>query len=53
MSKDMESNINKKDNIQYFMDVTYYATPPNNSKYKLLVILAFNRQLFKSILCNL
>ena len=53
MTKEMISNITKNDNIQYFMDVTYYATPPNTSKYKLLVILAFNRELFKSIICNL
>ena len=37
----------------YFMDVTYYATPPINRKYKLMVILAFNKDLFKSIICNL
>ena len=53
MTKDMITNIINKDNIQYFMDVTYYATPPNTSKYKLLVILAFNRDLYKSIICNL
>ena len=53
MTKNMITNIINKDNIQYFMDVTYYATPPNTSKYKLLVILAFNRDLYKSIICNL
>lgn len=30
-------------NIQYVKDVTYYATPPNTQKYKLLTLLAFNR----------
>ena len=53
MTKEMISNIAKKDNIQYFMDVTYYAIPPNESKYKSFIILAFNRELFKSIICNL
>ena len=53
MTKEMISNITKNDNIQYFMDVIYYATPPNTSKYKLVVILAFNRESFKSIIFNL
>ena len=53
MSETMEENIKRNNNIQYFLDVTYYATPPTNKKYKLLVILAFNRDLFKSVLCNL
>ena len=44
------SNINK---IQYFMELTYYATPPNHKNYKILIILAFNQALFKTILCNL
>ena len=35
------------------MDITYYATRLNINKFKLLVILAFNRDLFKSILCNI
>jgi len=35
------------------MEVTYYATAPINRKYKLMVILAFNKDLFKSIICNL
>ena len=53
MTDQMEENIVKKENIQYFFDVTYYATPPGIYKFKLLVILAFNRELFKSIIINL
>jgi hypothetical protein len=42
MTEDMINNIRNKHNIQYFMDVTYYATPPNVNKYKLLIIIEFN-----------
>jgi hypothetical protein len=43
MTEDMINNIRNKHNIQYFMDVTYYETPPPNvNKYKLLIIIAFN-----------
>ena len=49
----MEDNIIKKENIQFFFYVTYYATPPRIYKYKLFVILAFNRELFKTIIINL
>ena len=53
MTSDMIENINNKSNVQYFMDVTYYATPPNNKKFKLLIILAFNNNLYKTLLCNI
>ena len=53
MTSDMIENINNKNNVQYFMDVTYYATPPNNKKFKLLIILAFNNNLYKTLLCNI
>ena len=53
MTTNMETNIQKKNNIQYFLDVTYYVTPPTNKKYKLFVLLAFNKDLFKTIICNL
>ena len=36
MTDFMRDNIANKNNLQYFMDVTCYATPPNNKKYKLL-----------------
>ena len=53
MTDTMELNIRKSNNIQYFMDVTYNATPPNSQKYKLLTLLAFNRMEYKSIICCL
>ena len=53
MSGEMEENILKKDNTQYFIDITYYATPPNNKNYKLFIILAFNQREYKTIICNI
>ena len=53
MSKNMEENIQKKNNIHFFLDVAYYATPPTNKKHKLLVLLAFINDLFKTAICNL
>ena len=41
----------KKKNIQYFLDETYYATPPNNKRYRILIILSFNPELFRTLLC--
>ena len=32
ITDNMEQNLKKSDNIQYFMDVTYYATLPNRQK---------------------
>lgn len=52
-SDNMEPNIRKAENIQYFMDVTYTVTPPNTQEYKLLTLLAFNRIEYKSIICCL
>lgn len=53
MTKEMEQNIQKDNNIQYFSDVTYYCIPPNQYKYKLFILLAFNKDLYKRILCNI
>ena len=53
MTEDMINNIRNKHNIQYFIDVTYYATPPNINKYKLLIIIAFNIEEYKTVLCNI
>ncbi len=36
MTTEMIDNITNKNNIQFFMDVTYYDTPPNTKKFKLL-----------------
>ncbi len=35
MSDDMEKNIKNKNNNQFFLDTTYYDTPPNSNKIKL------------------
>ena len=43
MTEEMENNIHEINNIQYFLDVTYYTTPPTKNKYKLFVILSFNK----------
>ena len=53
MTDVMESNIKANNNIQYFMDVTYYSTPSSKNKFKLFVLLAFNKDKYKTILCNL
>jgi len=53
MTELMITNISNINNIQYFMEVTYYATPPNHKNHMILIILAFNQALFKTILCNL
>ena len=53
MTKSMAENIKLNDNIQHFMDVKYYSSPPSKVKYKLFVILVFNQQKYKKVLCNL
>ena len=53
MTKEMESNLISEDNTQYFADCTYYAIAPNKNKYKLFLILAFNKKKQKSVLCNI
>ena len=53
MNKSMEENIKLNDNIQHFVDVMHYFSPPSKVKYKLFGILAFNQYKYKTILCNL
>ena len=53
MNTEMKENIKNEKNIQYFLDVTYYDTPPNNKKYRILIILLFNSELFRTLLCNI
>lgn len=53
MSSEMEENILSPNNTQYFSDVTYYCVPPNNKKYRLYVLMAFNKDKYKSTLCCL
>ena len=45
MTEDMKNNIINEDNSQFFADITYYAIPPNKSKYKLFLLVAFNKKL--------
>ena len=53
MTKQMIENIANQNNTQYFMDITYYATPPNNQKFKILIILAFDNTKYSTVLCNI
>ena len=53
MNTDMKENIKNEKNIQYFLDGKYYATPPNNKKYRILIILPFNSELLRTLLCNI
>ena len=53
MTDFMIKNIINKNNIQYYMDLTYYATLQNNKKLKIIIILAFNRDINNAILCNI
>ena len=50
MTDKMEKNIILKENIQFFSDITYYAVPPNKNNLKIFVLLAFNKNLYKTIL---
>ena len=49
MTKEIENILISEDNKQYFADCTYYAIPPNKNKYKLFLILAFNKKKQKSV----
>ena len=53
MTKEMEDNLTNENNKQYFADVTYYYTPPNSQGNKLFIIMSFNKEKFKSILCSI
>ena len=44
MTNELKNNLISEDNTQYFADCTYYAIPPNKSKYKLFLILTFNKK---------
>ena len=53
MTDEMEENIKNKNNSQYFLDTTYYATPPNSKQSKIVLLLAFNKAYYKTLICNL
>ena len=46
----MENNLTNNNNIQYFADTTYNAVPSTNKKFKLWVLIAFNKEVQHSIL---
>ncbi len=51
LSPEMKSNLLEASNIQFFSDITYYAVLPGNKKYKLFILLSFNQNKFKTLLC--
>lgn len=53
MIKEMEHNLKTLSNIQYFSDVTYYCIPPNIHKFRLFILLSFNKEKYKTLLCNI
>ena len=53
MTNSMKEYLKNKNNILFFMDCTYYAIPVNNNNFKLLLILAFNKNENKTKLCSI
>ena len=53
MTEEMINNINNPNNIQYFNDIIYYAIPPNKNHYKIYILMVFNKDLYKTIICNI
>mgnify|MGYP002624394402 CR=1 FL=1 len=53
LTKEMEDNLINKNISQYFGDVTYYCTPPNKHKYRLFILMGFNKEKYKTVLCNI
>ena len=51
MNSKMKKNLILKDNIQFFADTTYDCVPPHNCKMKLFILLAYNKNLNKILLC--
>jgi hypothetical protein len=51
MTKKMENNLTNNNNTQFFADTTYNAVTYCNKKFKLWVLIAFNKEIQHSILC--
>ena len=49
----MINHINNPNNKQYFNDITYYAIPPNKNYYKIYILMTINKDLYKTIICNI
>ena len=53
MTEDMIKNINLVGNIQYFSDTTYYCIPPQCKSLKMWVLLSYNTDYNKTLICNI
>ena len=53
MTNEMIKNIKDDSNIQYFSDTTYYCIPPQCKSLKMWILLAFNKNKNKVIICNI
>ena len=53
MNKNMKDNINLEGNSLYFADTTYGVEPPQNSRMKLFIILAYDEKINKILICAL
>jgi len=53
MNTQMKKNICSEKNLQFFSDITYQCVPPQNARMKLFVILAYNKNNNKTLLCVL
>ena len=49
----MEKNIRDLNNTQFFSDCTYYAVPPFYKGAKLWLLLAFIKNVMKTVLCSI
>ena len=53
MTDDMINNIKLEGNIQYFYDTTYYCISPQCKSLKMWVLLAYNKDYNRILLCNI
>ena len=54
MTSKMKNTItDNENNIQVFCDTTYHALPSKNTHFKLWISVAFNKQLFKTVLLSI
>ena len=54
MTSKMKNTItDKENNIQVFYDTTYHSLPSKNTHFKLWILVAFNKKLFKTVLLSI
>ena len=53
MTKDMIKNIKLEGNTQYFSDTTYYCIQSQCKTLKMWILLAYNKNLNKTMICNI